>query len=232
MSITTANIYTSPSSQDPSGVGGFTGAGNIWVQSDTGVWLSRNSTNTAWVPIGSGDQQSFGLMPLSGGAMSGAVTGSSNMMTADGSTPFALPPNVTSRNSLMATLADLTALQNNLSALISETVSQAVASIPVPGVNSNISLAVTQLGGQLTPSPYNATVTLPYQGMVYANGTSVQLSECHGFASSSAQASGAVGSAVYLIPQDTRGMSWQSYSASPNVAVAFNYLIIAISTTS
>ena len=230
MSITTANIYTSPSSQDPSGVGGFTGAGNIWVQSDTGVWLSRNSTNTAWVPIGSGDQQSFGLMPLSGGAMSGAVTGSSNMMTADGSTPFALPPNVTSRNSLMATLADLTALQNNLSTLISETVSQAVASIPVPGVNSNLSIAVTQVGGQLTPSPYNATVLLPYQSMVYANGTAVQLSECHGFAS---WGQGILSTnPQYLTPQDSRGMSWQSYTTSPNTAIPFNYLIIAISTTS
>ena len=230
MSITTANIYTSPSSQDPSGVGGFTGPGNIWVQSDTGVWLSRNSTNTAWVSIGSGDQQSFGLMPLSGGAMSGAVTGSSNMMTADGSTPFALPPNVTSRNSLMATLADLTALQNNLSALISETVSQAVASIPVPGVNSSLSITVTQLNGQITPSPYNATVTLPYQGMVYANGTSVQLSECHGFASHGALQAGAFN--FFLLPgSDGRGMTWQSYN-SASQAIPFNYIIIAISATS
>jgi len=231
MSITNANIYTSPSSQDPSGVGGFTGAGNIWAQSDTGIWLTRNSTNTAWVPIGSGDQQSFGLMPLSGGAMSGALTGNSSMMTADGSTPFAVPPNVTSRNSLMATLADLSALQNNLSALISETVSQAVAGIPVPGVNSNISIAVTQLNGQLTPSPYNAWVTLPYQSMVYSNGVSVRLAECHGFASpGTIPTSG--GPIYYLTPQDSRGMTWQSYVDGPNLAMAFNYLIIAISATS
>jgi len=231
MSITNANIYTSPSSQDPSGVGGFTGAGNIWAQSDTGIWLTRNSTNTAWVPIGSGDQQSFGLMPLSGGAMSGALTGNSSMMTADGSTPFAVPPNVTSRNSLMATLADLSALQNNLSALISETVSQAVAGIPVPGVNSNISIAVTQLDGQLTPSPYNAWVTLPYQSMVYSNGVSVRLAECHGFASpGTIPTSG--GPIYYLTPQDSRGMTWQSYVDGPNLAMAFNYLIIAISATS
>jgi len=127
-------------------------------------------------------------------------------------------------------LADLSALQNNLSVLISENVSQAVAGIPVPGVNSNLSIAVTQVEGQLTPSPYNATVTLPYQGMIYANGTAVQLSECHGFAS---WGQGILSTnPQFLTPQDNQGMSWKSYTTSPNTAYPFNYLIIAISATS
>jgi hypothetical protein len=201
----------------------------MWVQTDTGLWLVRNSANSLWNQIGSGDQPNFGLMPLSGGAMSGAVTGSSNMMTADGATPFAIPPNVTSRSSLVATLADLSALQNNLATLINETVAQAIAGIATPGVNSSTSFALTSVGQPLTPSPYNATVQLPYQGMTYPNGTAVQLSECHGFASVNTDTGGIY--TFQLLPQDSQGMSWKSYNSN-NAAVPFNYFILAISATS
>ena len=228
MAITTANIYVSPSSQDPSGVGGFTGAGSLWSQTDTGVWLVRNSTNTAWVPIGSGDQQSFGLMPASGGAMSGAVSGTTNLMTADGNTPFAIPPTITSKSSLLASLADLSTLQNTILTLINEIVTQAVAGVSIPSLYTSLSFATTSVGGPITPTPsYNTTMSLPWQTMIYGDGTSVQQSECHGFACINAYPGG--NGVTYLLPQDSQGLSWQCYQAT--TAVPFNYFIVAVKST-
>jgi hypothetical protein len=232
MSITNALIYSSPSSQDPSGQPGFSGAGNIWAQNDTGVWYIRNSTNTGWTIVGSGDQTSFGLYPLSGGAGSGAITGNTGLMTADGNTPFAIPPTVTNRNSPIATLADLASLQTNLQTLINESVAQSVSGIVTPGINSSIVIINGTLGPAAT---YLTILQLPFSGLVYPDGTSVQLADCHGFASTNTLGAGGADTAlVYLIPQDTRGMSWQSYyenAVSSFFPTSINYQIIAIKPT-
>lgn len=228
MAITTANIYVSPSSQDPSGTGGFTGAGSLWSQSDTGIWLVRNSTSTGWVTIGSGDQPSFGLMPASGGAMSGSVSGTTNLMTADGNTPFAIPPTITSKSSLLASMLDLSNLQTTMTTLIQQIVTQAIAGIYIPSINTSLSFATTRVSGQITPTPaYNTTMTLPWQTMVYGDGTSVQQSECHGFACVEAFPGG--NGVTYLVPQDSQGLSWQCYQST--TAVPFNYFIIAVKST-
>ena len=232
MSITNGLIYTSPSSQDPSGQPGFNGAGNIWAQNDTGVWYIRNSTNTGWTIVGSGDQTSFGLYPLSGGAGSGAITGNTGLMTADGNTPFAIPPTVTNRNSPIATLADLASLQTNLQTLINESVAQSVSGIVTPGINSSIVIVSGTLGPAAT---YLTILQLPYAGLVYPDGTSVQLADCHGFASMNMGAAAGVQIDYnYLLPQDARGMSWQCYigtSPSAFLPANLNYQIIAIKPT-
>ena len=228
MSITTASVYSSPSSQDPSGQGGFTGAGNLWAQTDTGLWFVRNSANTNWTLIGSGDQASFGLYSLAGGAGSGAITGDTGLMTADGSTPFAISPTVTNRNSPIATLADLATMQSNLQTLINETVAQSIAGIPVPGVNSSIIISSGTIGPGAT---YNTTLSLPYQGLVYPDGTAVALADCYGFASHNTVYLPGTNNNVYLLPQDSRGMTWWCYASinlSTNIPFIANYQIIAI----
>jgi len=238
MSITNGAIWTSPSSQDPSGQGGFTGAGNIWAQNDTGNWYVRNMANTAWTLLGSGDQQSFGLMPLSGGAMSGALTGSTGLMTADGSTPFAVPPTVTSKSSVIASMADLTALQNNIVTLINQTVAQSLSSLPSFGIRSNMAFSYgTVTSTQVTSTP--VILNLPYSGMTYPDGTAVALADCFGFASIQNVMTGTSASAYQtaLIPQGTttnnfyNGMQWVCFnfiSPSTYSGGTLNYLIIAI----
>lgn len=230
MSITNGLIYISPSSQDPSGQPGFNGAGNFWSQTDTGNWYVRNSSNTGWTIVGSGDQTSFGLYPLSGGAGSGAITGNTGLMTADGNTPFATAPTVTNRNSQIATLADLASLQTNLQTLINESVSQSVAGIVTPGINASIVIVNGTLGPAAT---YAGILQLPFSGLVYPDGTAVQSGDCHGFASTNSIVSSGIDS-IFLIPQDTRGMSWQSYATNltPTLfPVSLNYQIIAIKPT-
>ena len=227
MSISNGLLYSSPSSQDPSGQQGFSGAGNVWAQNDTGVWYVRNSTNTGWVLIGSGDQSSFGLYPLSGVSGSGAITGNTGLMTADGNTPFAVPPTITSKTSVIATLADLASLQTNFQTLINESVAQSVSGIVTPGINSSIIIISGTLGPGAT---YSTVLSLPFSGLVYPDGTSVQLADCHGFASSNTQNPAGQADIVYLIPQDTRGMSWQCYchQSGGNTPGSINYQIIAI----
>ena len=227
MSITNGLIYQSPSSQDPSGQGGFNGAGNIWMQTDTGNWYVRNSTNSGWTLVGSGDQTSFGLFPLSGGAGSGAITGLTGLMTSDGNTPFAVPPTVTNKSSVLATLYDLSLVQTNLQALINETAAQYISGISAPGVNSNITIYQGVIGpGAL----YTTVLSLPYSGWTYADGTAVQLSDCHGIASVNLMTFTA-GDALWLTPQDTQGMSWQCYSGATKIPGSINYTIIAIRPT-
>ena len=232
MSITNALIYSSPSSQDPSGQPGFSGAGNIWAQNDTGVWYIRNSTNTGWTILGSGDQTSFGLYPLSGGAGSGAITGNTGLMTADGNTPFAIPPTVTNRSSVIATLADLASLQTNLQTLITEIVSQSISSIQTPGVKSSIA----SFTGTVNPgATYLTVLTLPLAGLVYPDGSAVAQADCFGFASIGNATFSIAGSVtLFLQPQDTRGMSWICYSSDGggNHPAGIVYQIIAIKPTS
>jgi hypothetical protein len=149
-------------------------------------------------------------------------------MTADGNTPFAIPPTITSKSSLLASLADLSALQTTITNLIQQIVTQSVAGISIPSIYANLSIATTTVGGQITPTPsYNTTMTLPWQTMVYGDGTTVQQSECHGIAFTSAFPGG--NGVTYLLPQDSQGLSWQSYQST--TAVPFNYFIIAIKST-
>ena len=55
---------------------GSVGAGYIWVNTTTGDFQARNTANSAWVVIFNINTVNGGLLPLSGGAMTGAITGS------------------------------------------------------------------------------------------------------------------------------------------------------------
>jgi len=230
MSITNGLIYVSPSSQDPQGQPGFNGSGNIWAQIDTGNWYIRNSTNTGWTIMGSGDQTSLGLYALSGGAGSGAITGNTGLMEADGSTPFAISPTVTNRNSTIATLADLSIVQSNIQTLINESVAQSISGISTPSITSSILIVSGTLGPAAT---YLTIMQLPFSGLVYPDGTSVQLADCHGFASMDTGSGSFEINTMNIIPQDARGMSWQCYTdySTGHAPASMNYQIIAIKPT-
>ena len=239
MTITVAQFYSGPSSQDPSALSGFGGPGSIWAHSDDGLWLTRNSGNTGWNIIGSGDQTAFGLFPLSGGGTSGAVSGLNGIMTADGNTPFAVPPTITSKASVMATMLDLYNLQQAVNSLVSEAVGNALASIVVPGIRSNMVFGYFTFGG--TQSPYNFNVPIVAGAgsanvagfsLTYPDGTAVATGDCVAYATQSLATSTNSGSAPELIftAQSSIGMAWSSISwngASPSPA-GFTFMIIAM----
>lgn len=241
MTITIAPFYSSPSSQDPSGLSGFTGAGSIWAHTDDGLWLSRDSGNTHWNIIGSGDQGAFGLYPLTGGSTSGAVSGANGIMTADGNTPFAVPPTITSKSSVMATMVDLYNLQQAVGTLVAESVQNAIASIVVPGIRSNMAIAVFQYTANQS-SPSNVVTIQPTsQGiganianfnLVYPDNSQVSASDCIGYATQAAYYTANGGNLVQtqFIHSGAAGMAWQSYSynAATPVNAGFTFMIIAI----
>jgi hypothetical protein len=241
-------IYNSPSYQDPAGSIGFNGAGNLWQQSDTGIWLSRNKANTGWNAWGSGDQAMFGLMPLTGGPVSGAISGASGLMTADGNTPFAKPPTITNypngtaNGTLMATLEDLYNFQNALSTIVYQAVSQAIAGIVNPGIRSNIAIGV----GTINPAKtYLTALQITPSGLKYPDGTAVSKADCYGFATSNIISTPGAYENFNLYNVDTwtgtvsnppaqavsKGIWWQSYTligGSVDWAAGISYIIIAL----
>ena len=209
------------------------GQGNIWYQTDTSLYLIRNYNNTAWIPMGYGDQIGLGMLASSGGAMNGLITGSS-LVTADGLTPIAVPPESLAQNSPIASLADLQALETYFLTVIKNTVNNSLSNIPTSGLNANMVFHIGITGPAAT---YNTIINLntliPTLGLTYADGTIVQASDCYGFASISyvTNMSGSLALNFTLTQNDTKGMQWTAYyttANSPyNLPSPINYLIIA-----
>lgn len=70
-------------SSDP----GALGAGSIWVNDTTGEFSCRDSTDSTWNVIFNIDIVNGGLLPVGGGNMTGAITGSHGLAPTD-SPPF------------------------------------------------------------------------------------------------------------------------------------------------
>jgi hypothetical protein len=229
MAITIAYNYVSPSSQDPAGLTGFGGAGSIWAQSDTSLYFSRNSGNTNWILIGSGEQTSFGLFSLGGGTVSGAISGANGIMTADGNTPFQVPPTITSKSSAMATMLDLYNFQQAIYGLITETVENSLASVITPSIRSNMAFNYGPAGPAGSPG---IPIILAATNFSYSNGVPVQTSECIAFATQNAWISPQNGNATGMTfqVQNAVGMSWisESFHGVTPVAAGLQFMMIAI----
>ena len=169
-------IWQSPSTQDPSGQVGFTGTGNLWYQTDTFNLYARNSKNTGWTLIGLVNTTNFGLLPKAGGALSGSATGSTGLMTKDGTTiPYVYPPEILNKNSQMASMADLTNLTTTLETQVSTLVSKAMALVGIPSIRANTVIKVGQVLTDTTiAANWAQTLFIPVTGLSYADGTPVQ----------------------------------------------------------
>ncbi len=207
--------------------------GNIWYQTDTSLYLIRNYANTAWLTLGYGNLPGLGYLAKSGGPMMGAITGST-LVTADGLTAIAKPPESLAQNSLIATMADVQALETYITALIKTTALSSISSLPTSGLNANIVIYIGRApaaAGYLTPINLNTLV--PSLGLVYQDGTIVQAADCYGFATMGAlnPVGGALSNAGYLIMNDTKGMIWTCYTNSANspynLPNPINYMLIA-----
>jgi len=184
--ITNSTIYQSPSSQDP-----FTTLGSaflpqsIWYQTDNGFLFVRNTANTGWTlwtaPTVTVNTANLGLLPKSGGFTGGAMFGANGVMTADGtSLPFSSVPQITSKNSLAATLADLANFYAAVQAQISAATVAALSAIYVPTLHKSMSFSIVQSVGSNSSSII--PVTAPISGLTYSDGSVVNLFDIYGFA--------------------------------------------------
>lgn len=127
------------------------------IDIDTGNKYSSNTSSTAWVLMGNVNEPNMGLLPLSGGAMTGAITGST------GCAPINTPDFVSSAklDGLdLATINDLTDMRTTILDAVTPLINQAIASTTSSiSVSSKIAFG----HGTLTfPTGTPQTIPLPY----------------------------------------------------------------------
>jgi hypothetical protein len=234
------SVYGQPVASEPMTVTlspyGQAGVGSIWYQTDTNLIYVRNTANNGWTLIGSVNTTNFGMLPRAGGALSSAITGSTGLLTEDGLTPFVYPPYVTSKLSLIATLADLANIQVSLDAQIATSVAQQISSIGLPSLTSNMLVVTGTIGNTSTYTGTPANFSVPIAGLTYANGKAVQLTDCHCMASLQTVTFDGHETSIILQPQDNRGMTWLAVvPVSGELFTGYyctvNYLLIAINPT-
>ena len=152
---------------------GSVGVGKTWLHPTTGVLKVRNTANTAWTTIGNVDDQSFGSLLTSGGAVSAAITGNPGWAAFDAHN-F---PTAASINSVaIATINDVTsrisALESSIVPLISSAIATYSSSLTF------LSKIAVHTGVSAQPA-WNSVVTLPTNGgFQYDGGTAVKEPEC------------------------------------------------------
>jgi hypothetical protein len=134
-------------------------------------------------------------------------------------------------------MLDLYNLQQATSTLVLEAVANALASVVVPGIRSNMAFGHFIFSG--TQSPPTATVPIVSQGsgsnvagfnLAYPDGSTVGTADCVAFATQSTipmENSGVNVSANFVV-QSPAGMAWTSYCSLAAVAAGFTFMIIAI----
>lgn len=144
-------------------------AGYDACDTTTGNLYFTNAAGTAWVLMGNVNNANLGLLPLTGGTMTGAITGASSWAPNDS-------PNFTSSAKLdgvnLATTSDLTTtsttILNSIAPKITEAVASTTSAISVKG---NVAMA----SGLLTfTSATTQTIPLP----VYSDGVTASESDC------------------------------------------------------
>ena len=62
---------------------GAVGVGYQWLDTDTSLLYERNGSNTAWVQVYNTNQTNGGLLPQTGGSVTGAITGTTGWAPSD-----------------------------------------------------------------------------------------------------------------------------------------------------
>lgn len=164
---------------DPSGQQGFIGVGSQWQDTTSGKLYERTSDNSAWKLIYVVDQDRGGLLPVTGGSVTGAILGTTGWAPVDS-------PNFNTSAKLggvdLATVNYVNSIATGLSDSISAQINQAVAStVGNTQVNANIAkqkgtfTPTLSAGLSMSVPPAFAAIPLPQ----YPNGGSqAQESEC------------------------------------------------------
>lgn len=163
-------------SNDP----GAVGLGKTWLGSSSGNLYIRNTTNSAWTPIGNIDSANLGSLPATGGAVSGNITGNPGWAASDFHN-FATTASIAGVS--IATINDVTSRITALEALIGQQISNAVATY-ASGLTFRDRIAVR--AGRQMGATWDIPIVLPIQYtdednptvMQYGDGTAVDPSEC------------------------------------------------------
>lgn len=149
------------------------------VDTSTGNLYASNTSATAWVLIGNVNQANLGMLPLTGGALTGAISGATGLAPIDA-------PNFTTSAKLLgvdlATQTYVDTVNNTTLTGIAPKITQAIASISA-GITVKGSLArangilVFPSGGSGFPAAQ--TIPLP----IYPDGTVASESDCKWFVS-------------------------------------------------
>ena len=149
---------------------GAVGFGYQWANSSSGILYERNTSNTGWVQIGNTNTTNYGLLPLTGGAMTGAISGVSGWAP-ETSPDFNTSAKLEGVN--LATTNDLSTLQTNLEDYVDAQVASAIAS---QGVTSEVSSNTAIQTGRLQGATPLTTITIPLP--VFSDGQSATQGQC------------------------------------------------------
>ena len=225
--VLVGNTYIGISAEDP----GSVGFGYFWAQSDTGNYYARDTGDASWVFIMNLDQLNGGLLPLSGGTMSGAILGAHALMPLAGGDFTAAP---TINGNEVTTIPYVTTQINWVLTQINVLIAKSLASIPGVSVTNQIAV----LSGITGTLANDATFTLPLP--VYGDGTSATPAEVAGkygaWPGGVSGADGVVKRAIttfYVIETAPNSMTFTIHSANTETAVPasgynIGYIIVAI----
>ena len=190
---------------DPGGVG----AGYQWYNTSSGIVYERNTSNTGWVQIGNANSTNYGLLPLTGGAMTGAISGVSGWAP-ETSPDFNTSAKLEGVN--LATTNDLSTLQTNLEDYVDAQVASAIAS---QGVTSEVSSNTAIQTGTLKGATATTAVTIPLP--VFSDGQPATEAQCKWTTAIYDAKTGDTADAYYLYYRD----STDSAAANPTAVRTF-----------
>ena len=150
-------------------------AGYDAIDTSTGDQYVSNTSGTAWVTVGNVNTTNLGLLPVSGGVMTGAITGATGWAPSD-SANFATKAYIAGID--IGTTDQLATLKTEVMDSITPKITEAIAStVAAVGVNSKVAKSM----GVLTFTPATAftipavqTIPLP----TYPSGEVAKESEC------------------------------------------------------
>ena len=211
---------------------GAVGFGYQWANSSSGILYERNTTNTGWVAIGNANSSNYGHLPLTGGAMTGAITGVSGWAP-ETSPDFNTSAKLEGVN--LATTNDLSTLQTNLEDYVDAQVASAIAS---QGVTSEVSSNTAIQTGTLKGATATTAITIPLP--VFSDGQAATEAQCKWIVSVYDAKTGDTADSYYLYFRDstdsadvdpTAVRKFCAYTAKSNrslkVAAGIQYMIIA-----
>lgn len=150
-------------------------AGYDAIDTSTGNQYVSNTSGTAWVLIGNVNTLNLGLLPVTGGVMTGAITGATGWAP-DDAPNFATKAYINSID--IATTDQLASLETRIMDSISPTITEAIASTTAAvGVNSKVAKAM----GVLTFVPATNYTIPPVQTIplpTYPSGEVAKETEC------------------------------------------------------
>lgn len=103
---------------------GAVGVGYQWLDTTTNVLFERNAVNTSWVTLYNITETNGGLLPKTGGSVTGAITGTTGWATSDNAN-FATSAKIAGQN--IATVNYVNQQVTSFNDLISAKISQAIA---------------------------------------------------------------------------------------------------------